>query len=326
MTAQTIAQIRAAQRVLVTMHAKPDGDALGSSLAVACALRELGKEVVHYNPDPVPFHFAFLPGASHIVDRLSPDDRFDLCVVCDTSRLSRLGPDLPSAEARGVTLTLDHHGAREPFAELELVDEEAAAVGVLVWRLLEAMGHPVSRDVALGIYTSILTDTGSFRYNSTNPEALRVAAALIELGVSPWEVASQVYEAQPAEKVRLLGQVLSTIEFAYDGRLAVLEASRQTLEELGASVEMLDGMVNHARGVMGVEVAVLVAETDENACKAIFRSRGRVDLLPLAQQVGARAMPNAASVVLTANLPGAKQAAAQAVGTLFGAPAAQAQA
>ena len=307
--------VRGGRRFLVTMHRRPDGDALGSSLALACALQEMGKEVVHYNPDPVPYNLRFLPGAERIVD--SVDGAFDVTLVCDTPSLDRLGDGLPDASARGVLVSLDHHGG-EPFGEVNLVDTRAAAVGVLVWRLLGALEHPVSREVAHGLYASILTDTGSFRYDSTDPESLAITGELIAAGVRPWEIASRIYESQPAARVRLLARVLATLDVALAGRYATLVVTREMLDACGATEEMLDGFVNQARGVDGVEVAGLFVELEGGAWKGSFRSRGNVNLRALGQRLGGTGKHNAASAVLTGDEAAVKDRAARAVASLFG--------
>jgi len=310
--------VREGRRFLVTMHRRPDGDALGSSLALACALREMGKKVVHYNPDPSPYNFRFLPGADRVVNRIPKAARFDVTFVCDTSNPERLGPDVPaSRQRRGIVVTVDHHD-EAGLGDVRLVDPDAAAVGVLVWRLLQHLGHPVSHDVAHGIYASILTDTGSFRYDSTDPESLSITGELIAAGVRPWEMASRIYESQPAARLRLLAQVLATLEVTHDGRFAALSVSRQMLHDAGATDEMLDGFVNHARSVDGVEVAALFVEQADGTVKVSMRSRGNYDLAELGQRLGGKGKHNAASVVVEGELGAAKDAAARAVASLFG--------
>jgi bifunctional oligoribonuclease and PAP phosphatase NrnA len=304
--------LRQGRRFLVTMHREPDGDALGSSLALACALREMGKDVVHYNPDPAPYNLRFLPGCEHLI-RTVPDGAFDATLVCDTPRPERLGDGLPEG---GVLVNIDHH--RGPgFGDVQLVDPNAAASGVMVFRLLRHLGHAISRDVAHGLYASILTDTGSFRYDSTDPESLRITADLIAAGVRPWQMASQIYESQPAARVHLLAQTLATLEVTSRGRLASLVVTQEMLQACGASPDMLDGFVNHARAVDGVEVALLLVEQDEGVFHATFRSRGNVDLTVLGKRLGGKGATNGASAFLTGTLQEVKERAARAVGGLF---------
>ncbi len=309
--------IRRGRRFLVTMHRDPDGDALGASLALACALREMGKEVVHYNPDPLPFNFRFLSGVNEIT-RTVPVGPFDATIACDTPRMDWLGEGVPkSSEKRGVLINLDHHKSSQEIGDLNVVDPDAASAGVLVYRLLKEMGHEISLNVAWAIYASILTDTGSFRYDSTDTECMRICAELIDAGVSPWQLSSNIYETQPASRLKLLSKVLSTLELAQGGRLAILTVTRRMLEETGGSLDMLDGFVNHARSVEGVEIALILVEQSENKYHASFRSRGNVELFSLGKRLNGRGTAHGASACLTGRLSEVKQRAAHAVGGLF---------
>jgi bifunctional oligoribonuclease and PAP phosphatase NrnA len=301
---RVVAALQQARRVLCTMHRHPDGDALGSALALAAALRESGREVVVYNPDELPYNFRFLPGAASVVRTLAPAERFDATVATDSGRASRLGPALPSAENRGVFINLDHHVTTEPFGDLNYVDPDAAAVGVLVYKIIQGLGLPLSRDAATSIYASILADTGSFRYSSTDPESLRVAAALIEAGVEPWEMTVQIYEQQPVERMRLLGEVLSTLSLSKSGKLATLTITQAMKARTGRSDDLTDGFINFARGIEGVEVAASFTEPEPGAAPhetgeapgwyVSFRSRGNVDVSRIATQFGGGGHRNAA--------------------------------
>ncbi len=303
--------LKGARRVLCTMHRHPDGDALGSALALAAALRELGREVVVYNPDELPYNYRFLAGADRVVRTLSPDERFDATVATDSGAASRLGPDLPDGARRGVFINLDHHITTEPFGDINYVDPAAAAVGVLVHKIIRGLGHAVSRDSAESIYASILADTGGFRYASTDPESLRCAAELLEAGVDPWEMTVRVYEQQPLARMKLLADVLGTLEVAPGGKLATLTITNEMKRRCGSSDELSDGFINHARSIRGVEVAAQFTEPEENAgsnagsvggmvCdwRVSFRSRGTVDVASIAQKFGGGGHRNAAGCTI----------------------------
>src|SRR2546422_6323014 len=177
--------LRSARRVLITMHRGPDGDALGSALALASALRDLGRDVIVYNPDDLPYNFRFLRGAAEVAKSLAVGAAFDVTVATDAGAYDRLGPDVPPADRRGVLLNLDHHMTTEPFGDVNYVDPHAASVGILAYKIIRALGGPFSKDTAECIYASILADTGCFRYSSTDPECLRIAAELGEAGGGP---------------------------------------------------------------------------------------------------------------------------------------------
>lgn len=321
---RVVAVLSRARRVLCTMHTAPDGDALGSTLGLAAALRELGREVTVYNPDPVPHHFSFLPGADRIQRRLPREAAFDATVVCDAGAFHRLGPDVPAPERRGTLVNLDHHATTEPFGDVNYVDPAAAAVGVLVYKVIRGLGHAPSAESAQGIYASILTDTGSFRYSSTDPEALRIAAELVAAGVSPWEMASRIYEQQPLARVRLLAEVLQTLELGVEGKFASLTITREMIARAVAGMNgegagaaqlenLTDGFINHARSIEGVEVAASFQEGEGGLWQVSFRSRGAVNVAAIAQAFGGGGHHNAAGCAVAAPLAEVKARVAGAV-------------
>lgn len=285
--------LRSAKKVLVTMHRGPDGDALGSALALACALRDLGREVTVYNPDELPYNFRFLAGASKVAKSLPQDASFDVTVATDAGAFHRLGPDVPKAARRGTLLNLDHHITTEPFGDVNYVDPHAASVGILAYKIIKELGAPLSRDAAECIYASILADTGCFRYSSTDPECLRVAAELLEAGVDPWEMTVRVYEQQPLARMRLLAEVLSTLEV--HGRLATITITNAMVAKTGSEIDFTDGFINYARSVDGVEVAASFREPENGGPWHVsFRSRGRVNVAAIAQNFGGGGHHNAA--------------------------------
>jgi bifunctional oligoribonuclease and PAP phosphatase NrnA len=285
--------LRSAGKVLITMHRGPDGDALGSALALGCALRELGREVTVYNPDELPYNFRFLRGASEVAKSVPADATFDVTVVTDAGAYERLGPDMPPPGRRGLLLNLDHHITTEPFGDVNYVDPHAASVGILAYKIIHQLGTPLSKDAAECIYASILADTGCFRYSSTDPECLRIAALLVEAGVEPWEMTVRVYEQQPLARMRLLADVLSTLEV--HGKLATITITNAMVAKTGSEDDFTDGFINYARSVDGVEVAASFREPlNGGPWRVSFRSRGRVNVAQIAQKFGGGGHHNAA--------------------------------
>jgi phosphoesterase RecJ-like protein len=298
--------LRTARRVLLTMHRGPDGDALGSALALGCALRELGREAVVYSPDDLPFNFLFLPGADRVVRAVDADAQFDATVTTDAGAFDRL-PPLPAQ--RGTLINLDHHITTEPFGDVNYVDPHAAAVGVLVYKIIKSLGHKPSADAATCIYASILADTGCFRYSSTDPECLRIAAELLEAGVDPWEMTVRVYEQQPLSRLKLLAEVLNTLEVAPGGKLATITITNEMVARTGTHLDLTDGFINYARSIDGVEVAAALrepqprdAEKGESQWRVSFRSRGNVDVAAIAQRLGGGGHKNAAGCTVPGDL------------------------
>lgn len=319
---KVVAVLQAAHRVLCVIHAGPDGDAAGSSLALGLALSEAGKDVVFFCHGGVPENLGFLPGLDRVVSEVPTDAFFDAAFVCDASTSQRVGPGLPPRERLGSFLNIDHHLTNDDFGDINYVDAHAAAVGVMVARILDKLGYSPSADVATAIYTSVLTDTGSFRYSSTNPEALRVAADMVAAGADPWLVSSEVYEQNPIERLHLLKDALGTLDVTADGRLACLIITHAMRLAVGGRTDLTAGFINFARGIRGVEVACLLHEPppgSKEAWSVSFRSRGRVDVAQVASAFGGGGHRNAAGARINGTLDDVRRQLVAAVQQQFAA-------
>ena len=299
--------INEGERFLVASHASPDGDALASTLALTLALRELGKEVVAYNRDGVPAAFDFLPGAATVTDRIAEGARFDAGFILDAGELRRAGSELRDHCA--LLANIDHHPYSEQFGPIHFVDTEACATGAMIYRILVAGGWPISRDVASCIYAAIISDTGSFRYSNSNPEAFRIAGEMIALGVSPWDIATGLYENQDARRLQLLALALSTLTLSGCGRFAAISVTSDMYAATGSNAEHTDGFVNYPRSIRNVEVAIFFRQVSPAAFKVGFRSKGRVDVGALSRELGGGGHHNAAG----AEVPGTLEQVRQAV-------------
>jgi phosphoesterase RecJ-like protein len=298
--------LEGAERVLVLGHVGADGDVVGASLGLAAALREMGKDVTVYNERPYPEAYAFLAGAKEVVTSLPADARFDATVVVDAADPDRCGRDFPDAERRGVFVWMDHHRLDEPPGDVNYIDLTAAAVGEQVVQVLDAMGHGISGPVAHCVYVSLVSDTGGFRYGNTSARAHALAGRLVAAGVDTWDMTERLYESQAEERVRLLGFALSTLWRSPDGRVGVVSLSQRDMEQAGALEEHVHGIVNHVRGIRGVEVAVLLRELDKGT-KVIFRSKGKVPISRIAELLGGRGNPRSATVMLDESVPSARE-------------------
>lgn len=282
--------IDANQSFLVVSHVHPDGDAIGSTLAMGLLLERLGKDVVFYNEHEVPYNFRFLPGADRLVNDV-PERDFDVTVVLDCAEPHRVG-EMP-AHGWGKTIAVvDHHRTFDSdFAQVYVQDVEAAATGELVFKVAEKFGI-LNTDIAHNLYCCLVTDTGSFRYSNTSQTTFTMAGALVAAGVNPWVINSQIYESQPKERLMLLGRVLNTLEFSPCGRLAFLTIQASDFP-VGTDLSLIDGFINYARSVRGVEVATQLMESDDG-WRVSFRSRGTVDVSQLAARFGGGGHHNAA--------------------------------
>lgn len=281
--------LKAAHRVFITGHADPDGDVAGACSALYCALRAMGKAPVIFNPDPFPPGYRHLPGADALVHSLPPDASFDATLIVDAAHMHKVEPFLPRpAHRRGTVLWVDHHPRSGAGADVEWIDEDAAAMGEMLHALLLHMGAPITTDVGMGLYATLLADTGGFRYESTTHSALALAADLVRGGVCPWDVAEQVYERQPVQRVLLLARVLATLAVSPSGKLASVTLWQKDLVQTGCSAAMSDGMINHARGIDGVEMAAQIDELDAQKWRVTLRSRGGLEAGAVAARLGER--------------------------------------
>lgn len=295
-------------RVCLTTHVHPDGDGIGSEVAMAHLLSHLGLDVVIANPSPTPARFAFLLEALPGVDRsdhaVKEIRRANLVIVLDIADLSRLGQLGDAVRERGVPVAcIDHHtapGVLPPGPRL--IDATAAATGELVYLLARELGQPVTRDMAHALYVAIVTDTGSFRFSNTTPRTLRVAADLLELGADPEEVYLEVYASAPPGRPRLLAEALQTLVIEDDPGIAWMTVPPGALERHGVDADDLDGVVEHGRAVRGVRLAILFRHVSGGRIKVSFRSVGPVDVAALARQFGGGGHTKASGVAIVGDL------------------------
>jgi phosphoesterase RecJ-like protein len=298
--------IAANNSFLITSHESPDGDAVGSSLALANYLIEAGKNVTVHFCDPVPELYSFLPLADRVTTTL-PEQDYDICFVLDVGEFRRAGKQIGACRRIGAFINLDHHKTSETFGVVNLVDVSAAATGLLVHRIIKAAGAPISYATALCIYVAIITDTGSFRYSNANQEAFSVAGEMIAAGVNAWDVASLLYESQPKGRLELLAKALPTLKFSDCGRFASLSVSLDMYAETGTDAELTDGFINYPRSVRGVEVAIFFRQLDAVSYKVGFRSKGAVDVSRLAEGFGGGGHHNAAGCVVHGDLESVRE-------------------
>ncbi len=298
-----VAALKGSGSTAILPHVHPEGDTLGSALGCHLTLKALGKEVATFNPDPVPKNLRTLPGAAEVIraDRLPRP--FDCYLVVDATDPSRVGGLLSEVPAGSLVINIDHHISNTHFGTYNWVDPEAAATGEMIYHLIEEMGIPLSREVATNLYVAILTDTGSFHYANTTARTLRVAAALIETGVVPQDVATMLFDQREVEELRFLGTLLTRLQLSSDGTMAWIEVTRETLERERVSRDALEDLINYPRSVGGVEVAFLFKEEDGAGVRVSLRSKGQVDVAAVAKAFQGGGHKNAAGCTVVGSLP-----------------------
>ena len=281
-----------AKRVLLTTHINADGDGAGSEVALAGWLRAQGRECWIINPTPYPDSLRFLlPGKEWTVDSGSSEarglsERADLAVVLDTGEIPRIGSVIDLFQNLP-TVVIDHHPpGPDPIPGVSLRAPEACATGELVFDILMKAGGPWPSEAIQGLYVALLADTGSFRFSNTSPGTHRIVAFLMDHGADPEELHRLVYGNVPLRKLRLLHAALGELELDSEGDLAWITVPPGSFEELGATSDDIEGLVDYPRDIKGVEVGLLFRETARGATKVSFRSNGDTDVNALARMFG----------------------------------------
>jgi len=298
-----IDQLRNSTQVLVTTHSNPDGDAIGSLVAMEQTLAQMGKRVTMYNDSPIPAVYRFLP-AVHQVQREFPiNDGYDTAIVLDCGDIGRVGDAAEEVGRTPAVINIDHHVTNTEFGQLRYIDTEASATAEILWRLFKEMAAPIDRDIATAIYTGILTDTGSFRFSNTTREAFAICEEAVGMGVDPSRVAKHVYGTYSLGRIKLLNLALNSIELSPNGKLSMMILTQNMLAQTRTRPEDVDGLINYARSIEDVRIAALIQEnTNGDRLKSFahgynisLRSDGSVDLARFAARRGGGGHANAAS-------------------------------
>ncbi|MCY3969116.1 MAG: bifunctional oligoribonuclease/PAP phosphatase NrnA [Acidobacteria bacterium] len=285
---------------LLSSHAHPDGDAIGSEVALARILRATGRSATIWNVDPAPATYAGAIADTAIhVGRTPPpgfSEAFDFAVALECPQLDRTG--LEDALCRLEVLNMDHHLGNRLYGVANWVDTEAPAVAEMVLRLAHALDAPVDPATANALYLGLSTDTGSFRFSNATPRAFEAAAELVRRGARPEQIAGWLYESQPPGAVRLLGEVLGTLRLHCDGRVASVRLELQMFQRAGASPTDSEGLIDYPRSIRGVEAVALFRERSEGDIKVSLRSRGGIDVGAIASRRGGGGHRNAAGCLI----------------------------
>ncbi len=304
-----IALLENSQSFVITSHTNPDCDALGSELALAEHLRRLDKTVTILNSDAVPEAFRFLDPQRRI-KRFSPTrhsalvQAVQVIIVLDASggwdRVGEIGKVLGQSQA--VKICIDHHPDATDFADLVVVDIDAAATAELIYDLITVMGGELSATMAQALYAAIVTDTGSFRFPKTRPQTHLITANLLRAGADPACIYRQLYQEYPLGRVRLKGRLMESIKIEAKGQLAYYSLTRDTLKAYGVKVADLDGFASLAQEVGGVRVTVFGVENSSNRVKISLRSDGSIAINQIAAEYGGGGHPSAAGATVDGNL------------------------
>ena len=287
---QVLEALETRSRFVIASHARPDGDATGSQLALAYALRHLGKHVRMVSRDPPPPYLQSFPGASNVEITETVDGAFDAAVVLECGSLDRT--ELAGLD-RYFVINIDHHVGNTMYGDVNWFDETAAACGEMVFDIVQGLQVPLTCEIASHLYVTILTDTGSFHHSNISARTFDICRQIADAGVSPASVAARVYQHSSIGKLRLTGALLNRMELLGDGRVAVLHVDDQILSETGCAADDMEGLINLPLAAADVKAVVLFKILDDQL-RVSVRSKGTIDVRAVATAYGGGGHRNAA--------------------------------
>ncbi|OOM76917.1 bifunctional oligoribonuclease/PAP phosphatase NrnA [Clostridium sp. BL-8] len=295
------AEILKSKRIGLSFHTSPDGDAIGSTLALLNALRYLGKDSCIISRDVIPDNLSFLSLGNEIDGNiLEPKEDTDLVIILDCGNVERISADL--SNYKGKIINIDHHISNDNYGMLNYVDPTSSATCEISYLLVQELGIDLKSksdiNVAIGsaVYSGIVTDTGSFRHSNVTKRTHDIAAKLIEIGIDNSKIHSSLFDNKPFEKIKLMGCVLSNIELVLNNKVAVLQISKELLNELNLEKVDTSDIINVGLGIKGVEVSMLLKESDEGI-KGSLRSKNNVDVRKVAEVYGGGGHVKAAGLI-----------------------------
>ncbi len=300
--------LRANQRFAILSHVRPDGDALGSQLALGLSLEQLGKEVAIWNEDGMLDKYSFMAGAERLSRPPSEPQDFDVAVALDTATQNRLGTAAAAIRTAKTWVNIDHHPSNPRYGDLVFIDPVAPATGQILFDLMCAAEMPVDPAIAENLFVAISTDTGSFQYPNTTARTFEIGAELIRRGANVGRLSQLLYESYPLRRVELLRDLLSTMRIAAHGQVASFSLSLELAAKLGVKPEDNEGLIDHLRAIHGVVVAVFFEELLEGKVRVSMRSKSdAADVCAICERFGGGGHKLAAGARVRGTLPEVEQ-------------------
>ncbi|MDP9186652.1 MAG: bifunctional oligoribonuclease/PAP phosphatase NrnA [Verrucomicrobiota bacterium] len=279
--------LREGVRFAVLSHVRPDGDALGSQLALGLSLKQLGKDVRIWNEDGMLEKYSFLPSANLLTKPAGDPEDVDVAIALDTAIQNRLGTGLPAVRSAKVWINIDHHPSNPGYGDLVYINPKAPATGQILFELIKSEKLPIDPAIAENLYVAISTDTGSFQYPNTTARTFEIAAELVRAGVDVGRVSQLTYENYPRRRTELLRDLLGTMRFEANDRVASFSLSLATAKKLGVLPEDNEGLIDHLRAIRGVIVAVFFEELPDGKVRVSMRSKNeKVNVCAICEKFG----------------------------------------
>ena len=301
---KVIKAIKNAKSAIILTHTDPDGDAIGSMIAVHLVLKGMGKKTAMYCNNPVPEMYRFLPESGKVKDSAG-NGKFDLAIAVDCGDEKRVDDGIKLRALAKTVVNIDHHPDNTKFGDINLI-EKISSVSETLFKLFRKMKVRITKDIATCLYTGIMTDTGNFQYDLTTADTLDIAASLARAGAKISGIAMAVYETKTLSSVRILGAAMYRLETSKSGKVAWTVLPKQLMDSLDAKSEDLTGLVDNIRAIKGVEVAVLFREEDDGI-KVNFRSKLKVNVSDIAKALGGGGHIRASGAILKSSLDDAKE-------------------
>lgn len=280
-----IEKIKASENIYIASHIQPDGDNIGSMLALGMAIKKIKEKVFVLKSDDIPSDFLFLPNVN-MINNHTNNAEIDLFITLDTSDENRLGQNKEILAQAKTIINIDHHISNTNFGDINIVDGNAAATGELVYKLINKMNIPIDKDIASCIYTAISSDTGSFMYDNANAETHEIAAELIKVGIDKSNININLYQNRSIERTKLFIKALGTLNLYFDNKVALIKVTQKVIEESNAKMEDTEGIVSFIREIAPVEVAIILKEFNEKEIKVSMRSKRFVDVSKVCANFG----------------------------------------
>ncbi len=294
--ARIVEAVKARQRFVLSSHERPDGDSIGSQLAMAYALRAMGKTATAINADPAQPPMMAFPGVRDIVIAPQVDGDYDAAIIMECGDLKRTGV---SGLDRFFVINIDHHPGNTGYGQINWFDPRAAACAELVYDLVLALGVPLTKEIATHVYLAILTDTGSFHYSGISPRTFQICKECVEAGVDPVLVARSVYDSNNMGRLKLFGAVLGAMQIDPTGRIAIVYVDHEMARAAGGTYEDTEGLVNLPLTVKEIEAVIFFKQEKGDEYRISLRSKGDIDIGAIAKEYGGGGHKNAAGLTVS---------------------------
>jgi len=296
--------LKEARTALIVSHVDPDGDSIGSMIAMGMILNKMGVACDFYSQDGVPRIYRFLPGSSEVKNKVTANKKYDLLIAVDASDIRRLGDRVEVADIAKLVINIDHHPDNTQYGNINYV-AQSSSTAELVYKLVKFLKIKIDKDMAENLYVALITDTGNYRYENTSITTFIMAQDMLKAGVDTHEITTLIYDTKTIASIRVQALALATLEVSPDRKAAWAVVTSTMMEKTGAKGEDLVGLVDQIRSIVGIEVAILFRE-EEGKVKVNFRSKEKINVSEIARRFGGGGHTRAAGAVLTDDVQTAK--------------------